>query len=112
MGGDHIRFGQVIYGDALAAVAKSFLVLVRTAYVNTMRMTLMNYVSVLKQIKSTLSPTNRRQEMSGAELLLNGVRIIIQILVDAHEHRLTPEVKKEIQTWYDELEQRIADARR
>jgi len=50
--------------------------------------------------------------MSGAELLLNGVRIIMQILVDAHEHRLTPEVKKEIQDWYDELEQRIADARR
>jgi len=50
--------------------------------------------------------------MSGAELLLNGVRIIMQILVDAHEHRLTPEVKQEIQNWYNELEQRIADARR
>jgi len=50
--------------------------------------------------------------MTGAELLLDGVRIIIQILVDVHEQELTPEVKIEIQNWYDELEQKIADARR
>lgn len=56
--------------------------------------------------------TKREIEMTGAELLLDGVRIIIQILVDVHEQELTPEVKIEIQNWYDELEQKIADARR
>ena len=49
---------------------------------------------------------------SSVELMVTGIRIIIQILVDAHERHLTPEVKEEIQKWYDELEQVIGDGKK
>jgi len=46
---------------------------------------------------------------SNVELLVNGIRIIMQILVDLHYNRLTSDVKKEIQQWYDQLQQAIED---
>ena len=44
---------------------------------------------------------------SSVELLVTGIRIIMQILVDTQESQLTPEVKQEIQKWYDQLEEVI-----